>query len=100
MTGPQDRPRFPVGTRLKSRISGVVSEVVADHHPHPNVMKSAQITDDRYYVVDTDGHRSILFHDILALNSDVIYRPGDDQAEDETISNGTDTNPDNRHPNG
>jgi hypothetical protein len=99
VTRPEDRPRFPVGTKLKSQISGVVSEVVADHWPHPNVVKSAQITDNRYYVVETDGHRSIVFHDILEMHSDVIYRPDDDPPA-ETISNSPDTEPDDRHPNG
>ena len=35
-----------------SGLSGTVSEIVADYHFHPNVMKTAQITDDRYYVVE------------------------------------------------
>jgi hypothetical protein len=82
----EERPRFPVGTKLRYRATGTVSEVVADYHHHPNVMKTAQITDDRYYVVETNGHRSVQFHDVLASGSDVIYRPGDNdgQADDVT----------------
>lgn len=79
MTDPAGRPRFPIGTKLRSQISGTVSEVVADYHHHPNVAKTAQITDDRYYIVETNGHRSVIFHDVLILHSEVIYRPGEDQ---------------------
>ncbi|RSD26335.1 hypothetical protein [Amycolatopsis eburnea] len=81
----EDRPRFPVGTKLRYRATGTVSEVVADYHFHPNVAETAQITDDRYYVVETNGHRSVAFHGVLALDSDVIYQPGadDDQAADD-----------------
>jgi hypothetical protein len=77
----EERPRFPIGTKLRYRETGTVSEVVDDYHHHPNVAMTAQITDDRYYVVETNGHRSVQFHDVLALGSDVIYRPGDDEGQ-------------------
>ncbi|RSD21990.1 hypothetical protein [Amycolatopsis eburnea] len=79
MTSPTDPPRFEVGTKLRRRETGTVTEIVADYHHHPNVMKTAQITDDRYYVIETNGYRSVAFHGVLAQYSDVIYRPGDDE---------------------
>lgn len=67
-----ERPRFRIGQKFRSHITGTVSEIVADYHFHPNVMKTAQITDDRYYVVEVDGHRSVQFHGLIAAYADPI----------------------------
>ncbi|MEV4053017.1 hypothetical protein AB0J55_17680 [Amycolatopsis sp. NPDC049688] len=77
-----DRPRYPVGTRLRFRLSGSVWTIEKDWHPHPNVVKTARITDDRYYVVEVNGHRDVMHHEVIADGCDVI--PDDPPAEDGT----------------
>ncbi|MEV5720622.1 hypothetical protein AB0L41_42725 [Amycolatopsis mediterranei] len=72
-----ERPRFPVGQRFRYRVSGSTWTILRDWHPHPNVAKTAGITDDRYYVVDGPNGASVMFHGLLE-GPDV--EPIDDEA--------------------
>lgn len=79
---PERGPRYPVGQRLRSRMSGVVFEIVEDWHFHPAVAEQANVRDDRYYVVEGPHGRDVAFHGLLEEQCDEL--PAEPPAEDGT----------------
>lgn len=60
-----DRPRFPIGKRFRYLVTGSTWTIIADWHPHPDVAETANITDNRYYVVDSPNGPGVMFHGLL-----------------------------------
>ncbi|WP_290055652.1 hypothetical protein [Amycolatopsis solani] len=70
--GDDEQPRYPVGQRLRYRETGTVWTIAADWHHHPDVARTAGVVDDRFYVVEVDGHRSVVYHGIIEQACDPI----------------------------
>ncbi|MFJ9782223.1 hypothetical protein ACIRSS_21740 [Amycolatopsis sp. NPDC101161] len=59
--GDDERPRYTVGQRLRYRETGTVWTIASDWHHHPDAAKTAGVTDDRFYVVEVEGRRSVAY---------------------------------------
>ena len=47
-------------------------EAAADWHHRPEVARTAGVVDDRFYVVEVEGHRSVVYHGIIERACDPI----------------------------
>jgi hypothetical protein len=70
-----DLPWFEPGQELRYRETGSTWTIVSDWRHHPDVAQTADVTDDRFYVVAVHGHRDVVHHDIIELACDPVKRP-------------------------
>jgi hypothetical protein len=66
-----DLPRFKPGQELRHRETGSTWTIVSDWHHHPDVARTADVTDDRF-CVEVHGHRDVMHHGIIEQACDLI----------------------------
>jgi hypothetical protein len=78
-----DERRYPIGQRLKSKISGEVSTIVAYTQRSEVERELAPTPDERYYVVENaHGQRTIMHHGVLTNTTTPL--PADNDAPTST----------------